>query len=70
MADVKTKDWISIACWAWIGMFVVLKVVFLAQGQSLASWLDVTNPSVFGLMFTACVITLIVRSRRRNKSTT
>lgn len=61
------RDWVSVACWAVIGGFIIMKVAFLVRGQSLASWLDVTNPSIIGLLFTASVITLIVRSRRATR---
>lgn len=63
------RDWISVACWSWIVLFACWKVFLLVRGQSLAHWLDVTNPSLFGLLFTACIVTLIVRGRRARRST-
>lgn len=59
------RDWITIASWTWIALFVLWKLYLLIQGQSLASWLDVTNPSLFGLLFTLCVVVLIVRAVRK-----
>jgi hypothetical protein len=64
MSGVAKKDWISTVCWVWVVFFVCWKVYLLVAGQPLAYWLDITNPSLFGLLFTACVITLIVRRMR------
>lgn len=59
VSSVSAVRWIQGICWSIIGLFSVTKLYMLTQ-QSLPDWLDVTNPSLAGLVFTASVVALVV----------
>ena len=55
-------DPIKLVCWAGVAAYVIAKLLGLQQGASLGELFDFGNPSLWGLMFGACVVGLILRS--------
>jgi len=66
IGEVKI-DWIKTVCWILIFIYGGLKAMLLGKGQPIPDWLDFTNPSPIGVVFTASVITLIFRNRSSKK---
>jgi AAA family ATP:ADP antiporter len=63
-------DPIKLVCWAGIAAYVVSKLMRLQQGATLSELFDFGDPSLWGLMFGACVVGLILRSPKIRRSAT
>jgi AAA family ATP:ADP antiporter len=66
----RAFDPVKLACWAGIAAYVVAKLVRLQQGATLGELFDFGDPSLWGLMFGACVVGLILRSPKIRRSAT
>ena len=58
LAERSSSDWIKLACWLVIGVFVISRIAGVVQGQPLWSVLDLSN---LGLIGTLAALALIVR---------
>ena len=63
-------DLIKIICWAGIVAYAVWQLFQLRQGVPLGKVFDFAHPSLWGLMFGACVVGLILRSPKIRRSAT
>ena len=63
-------DWIKLVCLAGIVAYLVIKVVGLLRGATLAELFDFGEPSLQGLAFGACVVGLILRSPKIRRAAT
>jgi AAA family ATP:ADP antiporter len=63
-------DPIKLGCWIGIAAYAANKVLRLQQGATLAELFDFGDPSLWGLMFGACVVGLILRSPKIRRSAT
>lgn len=63
-------DPIKLACWAGIAAYVAAKALRLQQGVTLSELFDFGDPSLWGLMFGACAVGLILRSPKIRRSAT
>jgi AAA family ATP:ADP antiporter len=63
-------DPIKLGCWIGIAAYAVNKVLRLQQGATLSELFDFGDPSLWGLMFGACVVGLILRSPKIRRSAT
>src|ERR1700741_1632468 len=73
MTTTTTKsgfDPIKLACWVGIAAYAVNKALRLRQGATLGELFDFGDPSLWGLMFGACVVGLILRSPKIRRSGT
>jgi AAA family ATP:ADP antiporter len=68
--DKKPVDAIKLVCWGGIALYVVWKLVRLQQGATFGELFDFGDPSLWGLMFGACVVGLILRSPKIRRSAT
>ena len=63
MTTTTTKsgfDPIKLACWVGIAAYAVNKALRLRQGATLGELFDFGDPSLWGLMFGACVVGLVL----------
>jgi hypothetical protein len=63
-------DWIKFACWSGIAAYAIAKFLRWQQGASLGELFDFGDPSLWGLMFGACCVGLILRSPKIRRSAT
>jgi AAA family ATP:ADP antiporter len=63
-------DPIKLGCWIGIAAYAANKVLRLQQGATLSELFDFGDPSLWGLMFGACVVGLILRSPKIRRSAT
>jgi AAA family ATP:ADP antiporter len=63
-------DPIKLGCWVGIAAYAVNKALRLQQGATLGELFDFGDPSLWGLMFGACVVGLILRSPKIRRSAT
>jgi AAA family ATP:ADP antiporter len=68
--DRVKPDWIKVACWLIIGIFLLSKVLALFQGAALSELFNFSDVSFVGLLVGAAAIALIFRSPRMLKSAT
>jgi AAA family ATP:ADP antiporter len=61
---------IKLLCWAGIAAYVVNKALRLQQGATVSELFDFGDPSLWGLMFGACVMGLILTSPKIRRSAT
>ncbi len=70
-APVKPAfDPIKLVCWIGIAIYVVVKFLRWQQGATLGELFDFGDPSLWGLMFGACCVGLILRSPKIRRSAT
>jgi AAA family ATP:ADP antiporter len=63
-------DPIKLGCWIGIAAYAANKVLRRQQGATLSELFDFGDPSLWGLMFGACVVGLILRSPKIRRSAT
>lgn len=63
-------DPIKLGCWIGIAAYAANKALRLQQGATLSELFDFGDPSLWGLMFGACVVGLILRSPKIRRSAT
>ncbi|HUQ53426.1 MAG TPA: MFS transporter [Gammaproteobacteria bacterium] len=63
-------DPIKVLCWVGIAAYVVVKFLRWQQGATLGELFDFGDPSLWGLMFGACCVGLILRSPKIRRSAT
>jgi AAA family ATP:ADP antiporter len=63
-------DPIKLGCWVGIAAYVASKVLRLQQGATVRDLFDFGDPSLWGLMFGACCVGLILRSPKIRRSAT
>ena len=68
--DKASLDPIKLVCWAGIAVYVVWKLGRLQQGATFGELFDFGNPSLWGLMFGACILVLILRSPKMRRAAT
>ncbi len=61
-------DPLKLACWGGIIAYVVKKALLLRQGATLGEAFDFGNPSLWGLMFGACAVGLILRAPKLRRA--
>src|SRR5688572_20081740 len=66
----QSFDPIKLACWCGIAAYVINKALRLLEGATLRELFDFGDPSLWGLMFGACVVGLILRSPKIRRSAT
>src|SRR5688572_18048349 len=66
----QSFDPIKLACWCGIAAYVINKALRLLEGATLRELFDFGDPSLWGLMFGACVVGLILRSPKLRRSAT
>jgi AAA family ATP:ADP antiporter len=68
--DKAAFDPIKLACWIGIVAYVVVKFMRWQQGATFGELFDFGDPSLWGLMFGACCVGLILRSPKIRRSAT